>query len=292
MAVKSRNSGTVVRLAAPLLALAQRFSFLLLILAAVALMLIGKAEPVLVDGARARATDAVAPLLDAFSRPAATVASAIEGVRQFTQAYSENARLREENQRLLQWQQAATRLDAENKSLKGLLSFKPDPAASFISARIIADPGGAFVRTFIVTAGRRDGVKRGQAAIAGQGLIGRVVQVGEWSSRVLLVTDLNMRVPVVLETSRQRAMMAGDNTERPGLLYIPRDVQVTESERVLTSGHDGMFPPGLPVGVVTRGENGEVRVVPAVDLDRIEHVQLVDFGIPGGLAIEAPQGLK
>jgi rod shape-determining protein MreC len=61
---------------------------------------------------------------------------------------------------------------------------------------------------------------------------------------------------------------------------------------VLTSGHDGMFPPGLPVGVVTRVENGEVRVVPAVDLDRIEHVQLVDFGIPGGLAIETPQGLK
>ena len=286
--MKGRNSGSVVRIAAPVWALVQRFYFLLLIMAAIALMMVGRMDPLLVDQARARVTDAVAPILDVFSRPAATVANVIEYGRQLVELHAENQRLREENARLQQWQQVALRLEAENGSLRSLLAYKPDPAASFVTARVIADPGGAFVRTLVVTAGRRDGVKRGQAAMAGQGLIGRVVQVGEWSSRILLITDLNARIPVVLETSRQRAMLSGDNSERPRLMYLPRGAEVTAGERVFTSGHGGLFPPGLPVGMAEVAQ-GQVRVVPMVDMARIEHVQLVDFGIPGGLAGEAAQ---
>lgn len=286
--MKTRNGGTVVRIAAPLWALLNRFYFLLLVVAAVALMVFGKVDAMLVDDARARVTDAFAPILNVLSRPAAAAAEVIESVRELGEIRAENRRLREENARLLQWQQTALRLDAENRSLRSLLAYKPDPAASFITARVIADPGGAFVRTLVVTAGRRDGVKRGQAAMAGQGLIGRVVQVGEWSARILLISDINARIPVVLETSRQRAMLSGDNTEQPRLMYMPRGVQVTEGERVFTSGHGGLFPPGLPVGVVTL-DGGEPRVMPMVDISRIEHVQLVDFGIPGGLAAEAVQ---
>jgi len=287
--VKTRNSGAVVRIAAPVWALVQRFYFLLLVMAAIALMLLGRVDAVRVDQVRARATDAFAPILDVISRPASAVAGVIEWSRQVVEIYGENERLRAENERLLQWQQAALRLEAENRSLRGLLAYKPDPAASFVTARVVADPGGAFVRTLVVTAGRRDGVSRGQAAMAGQGLIGRVVQVGEWSSRILLITDLNARIPVVLETSRQRAMLGGDNSDRPRLMYVPRGVEVTPGERVFTSGHGGLFPPGLPVGMVETGPDGEVRVMPMVDPSRIEHVQLVDFGIPGGLAAEAVQ---
>jgi len=287
--VKTRNSGTAIRIAAPLRALIQRFSFLLLVLAAVALMTVARMDPVLVDHARSRVTDAFTPILNIISRPAATVADVIEAGRQLVQLHEENRRLRAENERLMQWQQVALRLEAENKSLRGLLAYKPDPAASYITARVVADPGGAFVRTLVVMAGRRDGVERGQAAMAGQGLIGRVVQVGEWSSRILLITDINARIPVVLETTRQRAMLGGDNSDQPKLLYIPRGLEVTEGERVFTSGHGGLFPPGLPVGMVAARADGEVRVVPMVDLSRIEHVQLVDFGIPGGLAAEAQQ---
>ncbi|MFM2045401.1 MAG: putative rod shape-determining protein MreC [Pseudomonadota bacterium] len=284
--MKSRNSGSVVRIAAPLWALVQRFYFLLLVLLAIALMLYTRMDTLRVDQARAQVTDAFAPILNVISRPANAVANAIEYARTLTDLHGENARLREENARLLQWQQAALRLEAENRSLRGLLAFRPDPAASFVTARVVADPGGAWVRTLVVTAGRRDGVQRGQAAMAGQGLIGRVVQVGEWSSRVLLITDVNARIPVVLETTRQRAMLSGDNTDKPKLLYMPRGVEVTPGERVFTSGHGGLFPPGLPVGIVAGMVDGLVRVTPLVDPARIEHVQLVDFGIPGGLGVE------
>ncbi len=268
-------------------ALVQRFSFLLLVLASIALMMMGRVDPSLIEGTRAHVTDAFAPLLDAISRPAATAARVVEIFADISQVHRENQQLRQENARLLQWKQAALRLEAENNSLRSLLHYRPEPKASFISARVIAAPGGSFLRDVVVTAGRRDGVRRGQAAVAGAGMIGRVVEVGEWSARVLLVTDINARVPVVLDSSRQRAVLAGDNSDQPRLLYLPPESQVAVGDRVVTSGDGGLFPAGLPIGVVTSVGDRMIKVQPMVDLGRLEHVQLVDFGLPGGLVSEA-----
>jgi rod shape-determining protein MreC len=273
----------MVRLAAPIRALAQRFSFLLLTLAALALMMAGKVDTGVVEGARARITDAFTPILEAFSTPAASAARVIEAVDEIMAIRAENERLRGENALLGQWQQAALRLEAENKSLRSLLNVRTDPQAAFVTARVVADPGGAFVRSLIVTAGRRDGVKRGQAAIAGHGVIGRVVEVGEWSSRVLLVNDLNARLPVLVEPSRQRAVLGGDNADQPRLLYMPADAPVAVGDRVVTSGHGGLMPGGLPVGVVASVTERGMRVQPYEDLSRVEHVKLVDFGAAAGL---------
>ena len=282
--MKPRTSGSVIRLTAPLRAWAQRFSVLLLILASVTLMIAGKIDALSVDSFRARVTDAFVPILEAISRPAATAADLVESVVELESAFEENQRLKAENARLLQWKQAALRLEAENASLRGLLNAAPEPAVSFITARVIAAPGSSFLRTLVVTAGRRDGVRKGLAAIAGTGLVGRVVEGGEWSSRGLLVTDINARVPVALEGSRQRAIMTGDNSDQMRLLYLPPEAPVSLGERVVTSGHGGIFPPGIPVGVVTSvGERG-IRVQPNADLSRLEHLRLVDFGPLGGEA--------
>jgi rod shape-determining protein MreC len=286
--VKTRATGSVVRLAAPLRALAQRFSFLLLVLAAIALMMVGKVDTVLVDGIRGRVTDAFAPILDAISRPAATAARFVESVHEVVNLRAENERLRAENEALLRWQQAAQRLDGENRSLRSLLNYKPELASSYVTARVVADPGGAFVRTVVVTAGQRDGVRSGQAAVSGRGLMGRVVQAGEWSARVLLITDLNSRIPVLIEPSRQRAVMSGDNSGQPRLLYLSGDTALAVGDRVVTSGHGGIFPPGLPVGLVSEVGESRVRVQPFVDPDRVEHLQLVNFGLPGGLGANIP----
>jgi rod shape-determining protein MreC len=284
--VKARAGGTVIRYAAPLRALAQRFSFLLLILAATALMMIGKVDTVLVEGLRARITDAFAPILDVIARPAAGAANFLESASDVFYLRSENQRLRQENATLLQWHQAALRLEAENRSLRNLLNFKPELASSYITARVVADPGGAFVRMVVVTAGRREGVRTGLAAVTGQGLIGRVVEVGDWSSRVLLITDLNAHIPVLVEPSRQRVMMVGDNSEQPRLLYTPPDAELSVGDRVVTSGHGGLLPPGLPVGRVAEVTERGIRVQPFTDLSRVEHIQLVDFGLPGGIVEE------
>ena len=173
-------------------------------------------------------------------------------------------------------------LQTENNGLRDLLRYKAEPGASYISARVIADTGGPFVRGLIVTAGKLDGVREGMAAMTGDGLIGRVVEAGDWSSRVLLITDFNSRIPVMVEGSGERAVLAGDNTAEPKLLYLPQDIVLNAGSRVVTSGHGGVFPPNLPIGIVRETGPNSYNLIAAADLGRINYVRLVDFNLKGG----------
>ena len=257
--------------------MAQRFSLLVLTLAAIALMMLGKVDAVLVDGVRSRVTDAVAPILDAVAEPAATVSNLVTEAQELAHLREENARLRAENAALVYFRDAAYRLEEENDTLRTLSNFQPVVPHSFISARVIADQSGSFVRSLAVNLGARHGLADGQAVLGARGLVGRIVQTGERSARVLLLTDLNARVPVVMSPSRNRAVLGGDNTARPRLFHQVADHEIVVGDRVTTSGHGGMFPPGLPVGVVDSVSDGVVRVQPFEDLNRLEYVRIVDF---------------
>ncbi|MBV8169577.1 MAG: rod shape-determining protein MreC, partial [Alphaproteobacteria bacterium] len=180
-----------------------RFAFLVLIAGSFALMLLGKAEVVVVERARMALLDILAPVFGVISQPAEAVAGAVGEVSHVTQVYQENRRLREQVLRLEQWQEAARRLDAENQQLRGLLNFAVDPETRQVTGRVIGDSGGSFVRSILVAVGADKGVAKGQAAMTGEGLVGRVSEVGEHSARILLITDLNSRIPVLIERSRE-----------------------------------------------------------------------------------------
>ena len=284
----ARIPGPPLKESLPLKAILRRFVFMAFVGAAVALMLVGKIETVVVEELRMRATDAITPILDFLSRPVAGFAGAVESLDELASLRSENARLREENERLIHWQLLARRLEGENQSLRDLLRLKPGPPARHIAARVVADTGGAFARSVLVNAGTLDGVRQKQSVLSSEGLVGRVVQVGRRSARVLLITDLNSRVPVVVGDRRLHAILAGTNGDRPVLRYFVGDDVVAEGDFVMTSGQGGMFPPGLPVGTVARAsaESGDdAEVVPLIDWHRLEFVRIVDFS--GGLVGES-----
>ena len=281
--------GSVLRLTQPIRLWLQRFTFLLLLGAAAGLMLLGKADTVIVERMRVAASDAMAPALDALSRPTAAVNDAIEAARNAYGLALENRTLREENARLMQWQAVARKLEAENAALKSALGFASETAATEVTARVIGASGGAYVRSLLVAAGSRHGVRKGQAAVAGTGLAGRVSEVGDRSARVLLITDLNSRIPVVIESSRDQAILAGDNSDRPRLDHLRPNSRVSPGDRVVTSGMGGIFPPGLPVGTVI-GADGGFRVQPPIDWDRLEFLRLLDFGLAGPVRAPASSG--
>lgn len=283
------RSRPVVRIAA-LKAAAHRFSFGLLLFAAISLLMVGKIDAVLVDGVRTRVVDAVSPILDAMSRPAASVARLFGEFQSLSDIRSENARLRQEVAALRQYQDVAFRLEAENLTLRNLLNYTPDSAHSFLTARVVADNGGAFVRSLTINLGSANGVRDGQAVLGGRGLIGRIVQTGDRSARVLLITDLNARIPVTVERTQQRAVIGGDNTDRPKLLYLPPDASIRVGDRIVTSGTGGMFPPGLPVGVVAAAQDGAIRIQPVEPIEAIDYVKVVEFRAvdPGMAMMPAP----
>jgi rod shape-determining protein MreC len=260
--------------------LVQRFAFVLLIGSAFTLMLLGRFDNVAVERARLGIVDAFTPIMDVLSRPVSAVNTLVRDFNEIVDLRSEVARLADENSRLLQWQTVARRLEAENKAFRGLLGAKPHTTAFLIAARVVADAGGPFVRTVLLNAGRRDGVAKGQAVMNADGVVGRVAQVGERSARVLLLSDLNSRVPVVNERSGQRGVLTGDNSEWPLLVFLPNQAQVQPGDRIVTSGHGGLLPPGLPVGVVASTSDSIVRVQPLVDWHRIEFVRVVKYDLP------------
>ena len=265
----------------PLGGLWHRFAFVLLILAAFTIMLVGKADIVIVNRLKGEIADAVTPILDVVSRPTQALAELIDQTRQWRDLQAQNARLREENKRLRRWQGAALELEAENRALRALSTFRPGPRASFVTSRVIADGGGPFVHSLMINAGSRAGVRKGMAAVASGGLVGTVVSVGNRHARVLLATDLNSQIPALVEHSRLPTVVAGNNSRRLELRYLPQNAAVRPGDRVITSGHGGMLPPGLAIGTVSSVNERGVWLTPAVDWDTLEYLRVLDYKLDG-----------
>ena len=278
----------MIRLSPQVRTAIQRTTLPILVLLSGAIIVLGKADQLLFDSLRTTVTDSVAPVLGAIAQPLNALGNVVDRAKMVVTTYQENLRLESENEKLLQWQQAALNLDAENQQLRGLLKAVPKTALSFVTARVIANSGGAFVRMILINAGSEDHVARGQAAITGEGLVGRLTEVGDRASRVLLITDLNSRIPVTIETTHVAAVLAGDNSERPRLMYLPAGDAVKVGDRVVTSGEGGVFPPGLPVGIVSMIDGAGPRVEPYVELSQLGYVLVVDYGLSRSLPQPLP----
>jgi rod shape-determining protein MreC len=275
--------GRSFHLTFPLRSFVQRFAFALLVAAAIGVMVLGQAEPRFTEGLRSVVTDITVPVLAFFSHPTTTVANVVDEVKVLGTLRAKNAFLEEQNQRLLKWQTLARRLETENAELRTLLKAVPDPHASYVTARVIGEAGGPFVRTALINAGAAKKIAKGQAVLSGDGLIGRIVEVGEASARILLITDLNSRVPIVIEESRDRAVLAGDNSSRASLAFLADNARLNVGDRIITSGEGGIFPPGLPVGTIIEIKDDQVIVQPYANMDRLDFVNVLNFTLPGVL---------
>jgi rod shape-determining protein MreC len=145
------------------------------------------------------------------------------------------------------------------------------------------------MRTLVANAGAAHGVKVGYIAVNEDGLIGRVVSVGQETSRVLMLDDYNSRIPVMGEASRVRAVLAGAASHPPDLYTAPYQPQsprldfivgaqsLREGERMITSGDGGLYPRGIPVGLAHRDGDGAWHVALAAAQRPIDFVRIVPY---------------
>lgn len=257
-----------------------------LIAASFGLMLLGKADAVLAERARMALSDSLVPLYAVLAQPLDRVRSTLADLGELWTLREENQRLRAENTQLRRWQAIALALDAENKRLKANLNWVPQPTPSYITAPVVADAGGVYAKAVLLAIGPHHAVHKGEIALDESGLVGRVTEVGARSARVLLITDINSRIPVVLGRSRAHAIMVGTNGPRPRLMYWPQDARPQEGERVVTSAEADVFPADLPVGTVHYTSSGVPEVQPAASLNRLEMVRIFDYGLHGILPPE------
>jgi rod shape-determining protein MreC len=257
-----------------------------MVAASFGLMLVGKVDTVLVERARTAVYDASAPIYAVLAEPIGQVHTAIAELAGLWELRKENARLRDENERLRRWQSVALTLDAENQQLKAAMHWIPNPEASYVTGRVVADAGGVYARAVLLSVGPNHPLHKGQIALDERGLVGRITEVGGRTARVLLITDMNSRVPVILEGSRSRAILAGTNGPLPRLLYWSEGTVPKQGERVVTSAEANAFPANLPVGTVRYNANGVPEVEPDAQLHSLDIVRVFDYGLSGLAAPE------
>jgi rod shape-determining protein MreC len=232
----------------------------------------------LIKGMRTYLVDFLAPVMEQTSSGLGWIQSSIENFKAILSAHVHNKYLIKENFELKKWKELAHHLHAENQSLKHQLSIIEDEAYPMLTARVITYPSGVLTQTLLLNAGRRNGAKKDQPVVAKNAVVGRIVEVGETSSRVLLITDLHSRIPVMLESSRTQAILSGTNLEIPKLIHFKNDDLIKDGERVITSGKGGIFPYGLLLGKVVIRDRIHYVLSPLV-WNQLEYVQILTHSI-------------
>jgi len=243
------------------------------------LMSLSMMMPQFATQSRTSILNAITPFVYAVTIPFQAIGASADNVMEIAQMRRENEKLRKENDLLLAWYHKAQKLEAENKKLNASNNRVEDAPLEFVTARIIMDQDQAFRKTALLAAGRDDNVYNNQAVLSEYALIGRVIEVGDDVSRVLMLTDANSRVPVMVEATNQQAILAGKNDAYPELLYIPRDVQLIKGQRIVTSGHGGFFPPNIPIGVVQTIGRDKYTVKLFAKFDKLSLVRVADYNI-------------
>lgn len=260
--------------------LTKRFAVFLLFLSAFAFMLISKTDTKIISETSSVAVNIVAPIVDTLSIPAKIVVGGYDNIIELKNIYDENAKLREENLKLIEAKNNLRALEIENKLLSQLLDYTHPPESISSTVRIVATENDAFSSSVIVYSGDNDKIKKGHIAVTHKGVIGRVDKVGQMYSKVTLINDINSKIPVLVEKNRIRGILIGDNTGINKLIFTPISADIEVGDKIVTSGIAGVFPPGIPIGTVISVDNGNIRVKPFADIHGAEYIKIIGYDMP------------
>jgi len=259
----------------------RRLAHMALIAISFSLMFLGKADLVAVRDARMSSNDFLAPIIDFVSAPIRGAETMAEGIRTVASLRAENVRLQAENDLLKRWRRRAEILESENQQLRSVTGTVSPENRRLITARAVTAPGGGFAHTVLISIGKDKGVLPGDPVVTSDGLVGIVFEVGRAYARVLMISDINARIPVMLASSSWPGLTIGQNSTYLTLAFLPAEVTPAVGELVLTSGHGGILPAGLAVGRVDRVDDGSIRVRPAVDLRNLAYVSVLIGEVEG-----------
>lgn len=248
---------------------------------ALALLVFSKSDSPLIHTARNSVSSALSPVLQVARYPFELIGSGYDAVVDVFQVYRQNKILKTENAEVLMLKAKLQALKAENKQLGELLNYTPPADAEFVTAKVIAIEGDGFSHSLIVYIKDAQNVKAGQAVLGDKGVVGRVENVGKYYARVILLTDINSKIPVIVGKERARGLLSGDNTSVPKLIYTALNAEIKPGDEIVTSGVSGFFPSDLPIGKVGMHRKGQIEVEVLSNIETLEYVKIVDYGLPG-----------
>ena len=251
----------------------QRFSLFVLVILSAILIFLETIETKPLNGIRSFVKDVVYRGALVVSYPSKSFSNFYGFLKNHINLYSHYKELIKENDELKNNISKADFLELENSQLRKLIEEQVESPSNLVSARVMLDKQSPYLNSFVLNIGRNKDLRNGMAVLDGKNFIGRIVDVNFYSSRVLLITDLNSKIPVLSEPAGNHAILSGHGTNEPTLEYLSEGHKIQDGDKIYTSGKEGIFAPGIIIGEA-RTNKDEIRVSLFSDLDQITFVNI------------------
>ena len=253
----------------------QRFSLLGLLFFSILLIVLGKYNFTAINYLKITINEVVYRISFVVSLPEKYIAYSYRAVEEHIRFYNDYNLKKEELEKLKSEKYETIFLKAENKRLKKVLD-DINYSSELVIAKVIIDKQSPFLRSIIINKGSKNNINKGMAVLSDSYLIGKVVEVNYTTSRVLLLSDLNSKIPVTIEPGSIQSILSGDGEKSGVLLYIKDNFLIVEESIIYTSGTGGLLKSGIPIGKIIQNEN-QNNVNFFVDFSQLRYVKVSSY---------------
>tara|TARA_B100000686_G_scaffold125210_1_gene132697 strand:+ start:2259 stop:3104 length:846 start_codon:yes stop_codon:yes gene_type:complete len=253
----------------------QRFSLFILAVISVLLIFLETIDAKPLNAARSFVKDMIYRGSLLVSYPSEIISDTYSFTNKHINLYKNYNKLIEENKELKNNISKSEFLEMENTQLRKLIDEPSVLVSNLVSARVIFDKQSPYLNSFVINTGNNKGIKNGMAVLDGENFIGRVVDVNFFSSRVLLVSDLNSKIPVITEPTGNHAILSGHGSKETTLEYLPENHEIKNGDKVYTSGQEGIFLPGIPIGKIKLNKD----IVEVILFSNLKQITFVNVNI-------------
>ena len=251
----------------------QKFSLFVLVILSILFIFVESLETKPLNYLRSFIKDTIYRGSSMVSMPTKSFGRLTESINEHISLYNNYTELKKENTELKNNISKSDFLELENSQLRKLIEEQVETQSNLVSARVMLDKQSPYLNSFVINIGSNKNIKNGMEVLDGKNFIGRTVDVNFFSSRVLLVSDLNSRIPVITEPSAYHAILNGRGIIDPTLVYLPEKHTIQNGDKVYTSGKAGIFTPGIPIGEI-KIEKEMIKVILFSDLNQITFVNI------------------
>ncbi len=257
----------------------RKLAVTIIFFAALLLLVLSKADSAHVNKAEDFVSRMLYPVIRVLQIPADGIYFCYDSIRDIVKVYHDNKALKQELFQFNRLKKKHQALKIENDVLSQMLHYTPPPEASYVTAKVIAGQGDSFAHSIVAYVPETVHIKKGSVVMNQETVIGRVESIHGEYVRILLVSDINSKIPVFNKRTRGRGILSGNNSSKLSLLFMGSDADVVVGDRIVTSGIGGIFPSDLEIGYVSQISQGEIEVQPIIPIESIEYVEIVDYGL-------------
>jgi len=256
----------------------QRFSLFALIVLSIIFLSVETIETKPLNYFRAFIKDVIYRGALVVSAPSKSINNFTDFVKEHVHLYDDYSKLKKENNELKNKISETHFLELENTQLRKLIEEQVSSASNLMSARVMLDKQSPYLNSFIINIGSNKNIKNGMAVLDGKNFIGWIVDVSFFSSRVLLVSDLNSKIPIIIEPGAFQSILSGTGRNDGIVQYLKESYLIEENSTIYTSGAGGLFKTGIPIGKIEIKEsNKEKKVDFFSDFSQLRFVKIMSF---------------